>query len=143
MGVTKIGDPDPREDSPPATLGDIVLASAKAVPETEWVALVRSIAERDLRALHGVYERTHRIVFTLILAITKDPERAEELTVEVFRDVWQRASEYDPGYGSVVGWVMNLARSRAIRAKASGGEQGSGEDLPDEHGRRPGSEVDR
>jgi RNA polymerase sigma-70 factor, ECF subfamily len=32
----------------------------------------------------------------------------------VFHDVWRKASSYDPGNGSVVGWIMNQARSRAI-----------------------------
>jgi RNA polymerase sigma-70 factor, ECF subfamily len=53
-------------------------------------------------------------VFTLMVRITNDRATAEELTVDVFHDVWRRASKYDPAGGSVVGWIMNLARSRAI-----------------------------
>jgi RNA polymerase sigma-70 factor (ECF subfamily) len=34
--------------------------------------------------------------------------------VDVFHDVWQRASRYDPANGTVLGWIMNQARSRAI-----------------------------
>src|SRR5439155_21144645 len=36
------------------------------------------------------------------------------VTLDVFHDVWRRASAYDPAGGSVVGWIMNQARSRAI-----------------------------
>jgi RNA polymerase sigma-70 factor (ECF subfamily) len=32
----------------------------------------------------------------------------------VFYEVWRKASTYDPANGSVVGWIMNQARSRAI-----------------------------
>jgi RNA polymerase sigma-70 factor, ECF subfamily len=39
---------------------------------------------------------------------------AEELTLDVFHDVWRRASSYDAATGSVLGWIMNQARSRAI-----------------------------
>jgi RNA polymerase sigma-70 factor (ECF subfamily) len=46
--------------------------------------------------------------------ITNNRAMAEELTVDVFHDVWRRASTYDPAGGSVVGWIMNQARSRAI-----------------------------
>ena len=74
----------------------------------------RSIAAGDQLALHALYERTHRIVFTLIVRITNNRETAEELTLDVFHDVWRRASSYDPAGGSVVGWIMNQARSRAI-----------------------------
>jgi RNA polymerase sigma-70 factor (ECF subfamily) len=38
----------------------------------------------------------------------------EEITLDVFRDVWFRSAQYDPAAGSVVGWIMNQARSRAI-----------------------------
>ena len=41
-------------------------------------------------------------------------ETAEEVTLDVFYDVWRKASTYDPANGSVVGWVMNQARCRAI-----------------------------
>jgi RNA polymerase sigma-70 factor (ECF subfamily) len=98
------------------TLGD-VLFSNKATPpvsEVVWVGLVQSIAAGDQRALHALYTQTHRIVFTLIMRIVSNRETAEELTVDVFHDVWRRAPTYDPAGGSVVGWIMNQARSRAI-----------------------------
>ena len=82
--------------------------------ETDWVRLVEAIAKADQRALRALYERTHRIVFTLIMRITQNRETAEELTLDVFHDVWRRASTYDAAGGSVVGWIMNQARSRAI-----------------------------
>jgi RNA polymerase sigma-70 factor, ECF subfamily len=105
-----------RCDRPPGTLGDLLYADgAKATaPEKDWVGLVRSIAAGDQLALHALYERTHRIVFTLIVRIVNNRESAEELTLDVFHDVWRRASTYDAAGGSVVGWIMNQARSRAI-----------------------------
>jgi RNA polymerase sigma-70 factor, ECF subfamily len=98
------------------TLGDLLYADKTRahISEAEWVALVRAVAQRDQRALHALYQRTHRIVFTLIVRITRSRETAEELTVDVFYDVWRRAPGYDPANGTVVGWIMNQARSRAI-----------------------------
>ena len=70
---------------------------------------------RDQRALHALYERAKRPVFTLIMRILPDDrETAEEVTVDVFHDVWRRAAKFDPAGGTVVGWIMNQARSRAI-----------------------------
>ena len=105
-----------RRDCEARTLGDLLYADkAKAfVSEKEWVRLVRSIAGGDQLALHELYTQTHRIVFTLIVRITRNRETAEELTLDVFHDVWRRAATYDPANGSVVGWIMNQARSRAI-----------------------------
>ncbi len=99
----------------PATLGEILYAKSKpTVSEEDWATLVKSVAGRDQFALHALYERAHRPVFTLILRITANRETADELTVDVFHDVWRRASSYDPANGTVLGWIMNQARSRAI-----------------------------
>ena len=97
------------------TLGDLLFDNGKArVSEKDWVKLVEAIAQRDQRALYLLYEQTHRVVFTLILRITLNRETAEEVTIDVFHDVWRKAATYDPEDGSVVGWIMNQARCRAI-----------------------------
>ena len=98
-----------------ATLGDVLYAKSEPpVPEQDWATLVQSIAAGDQLALHALYERTHRIVFTLMMRITANRETAEELTIDVFHDVWRRASRYDSANGTVLAWIMNQARSRAI-----------------------------
>ncbi len=111
-----MGANQPQRESETRTLGDLLYVSKAEVrvSEKDWVRLVQSIAAGDQLALHSLYEQTYRIVFTLIVRITNNRETAEELTVDVFYDVWRRASAYDPAGGSVVGWVMNQARSRAI-----------------------------
>lgn len=105
-----------RIDDSPATLGEVLYpdASERRVRENDWVALVDSIATGDQLALHALYERAHRLVFTLIMRITGNRETAEELTLDVFHDVWRRAARYDAASGTVLGWIMNQARSRAI-----------------------------
>jgi RNA polymerase sigma-70 factor, ECF subfamily len=102
-------------NSPP-TLGDVLYANQDRarLPETQWVALVTAIASGDQLALHEFYERSHRIVFTLIMRTVRDRATAEELTLDVFHHVWQRAGTYDSANGTVIGWIMNQARSRAI-----------------------------
>jgi RNA polymerase sigma-70 factor (ECF subfamily) len=99
----------------PTTLGDVLYAKSKApVPEHEWARLIQSIAAGDQIALHALFDRAHRIVFTLIIRITANREMSEELTIDVFHDIWRRASGYDAANGTVLGWIMNQARSRAI-----------------------------
>ena len=97
-------------------LGDLLYADrAKRIfPEKDWVALVQGVATGDQLALHALYEQTHRIVFTLIVRIVNDRQTAEEVTLDVFHDVWRRAATYDAANGAVVGWILNQARSRAI-----------------------------
>jgi RNA polymerase sigma-70 factor, ECF subfamily len=112
-GMLNRAGPDQGETT--KTLGDVLYADQTLpVSEEEWLALVRSIAKGDQRALHALYERAHRVVFTLIVRITNNRQAAEEVTLDVFHDVWRRASTYDSANGSVLGWMMNQARSRAI-----------------------------
>lgn len=115
---------EPRLDSPTTTLGELLFADGKKpVPESDWVALVRCVGTGDSVALHALYERTARLVFALILRITGSRHSAEELTVDVFHHVWQRASEYDAARDTVLGWIMNEARSQAIaRLQSQPGE---------------------
>ena len=100
----------------PGTLGDVLYGNKAAalVLESDWAALVVSIAAGDQRSLHALYERTHRIVYTLAVRLTNNRDTAEEVTLDVFHDVWRRASSYDAANGTVIGWIMNQARSRAI-----------------------------
>src|SRR6266404_883156 len=114
--ISVVGGNQEQRESETRTLGDMLYVSKAEVrvSEKDWVKLVQSIAAGDQLALHSLYEQTHRIVFTLIVRITNNRETAEELTVNVFYDVWRRASGYDPAGGSVIGWILNQARSRAI-----------------------------
>ena len=106
----------PRHESGTRTLGDLLYADrAKTrLPEQHWADLVRAVASGDQAALRTLWAEAHRLVFTLMVRITHDPATAEELTVDVFHDVWRRAAKYDPVNGTVLGWIMNQARSRAI-----------------------------
>lgn len=98
------------------TLGDVLYPDrGKAlVSEKAWADLVRAVAAGDQLALHALYERSHRPVFTLAMRLTSNRETAEEVTLDVFHDVWRRAASYDPANGTVLGWIMNQARSRAL-----------------------------
>jgi RNA polymerase sigma-70 factor, ECF subfamily len=141
LGTIKAADATPA--SGPATLGDVLYAGgSRSVPtEKEWFAFVRSVAAGDETALHALYERAHRLVFTLSVRITGSRESAEEVTLDVFHDVWRRAAAYDPANGTVLGWIMNQARSRAIdrvrfetrkkRIDPGSGEVAGGEEAAD------------
>ena len=116
MSATLKEEEESRRDGTSRTLGALLYGDKATgrVPEREWLALVESVAAGDQSALRALYDRTHRIVFTLIMRIVHDRESAEELTLDVYHEAWRRASKYDAAAGSVIGWIMNLARSRAI-----------------------------
>ena len=100
---------------PPLTLGDVLYTkSSHVTPEKDWVRLVHAVAAGNQLALHALYERAHRPVFTLMLRLTASPATAEDLTLDVFHDLWRLASGYDAAKGTVLAWIMNRARARAI-----------------------------
>ena len=117
----------------PGTLGAVLYANeAEGLAwESEWVALVRAVSKQDLAALHALFERAHRPVCTLAERITGDRAMAEEVALDVFEDVWRRAWSYDPANNTVLGWIMNQARSRSVqRSQAPGRDTASRRSSP-------------
>jgi len=76
--------------------------------------LVRAVAEGSAEALGTLYDRHAGSVYGLARRILTRQEDAEEVVQDVFAQVWRDALRYDPSRASVVGWIMVLARTRAI-----------------------------
>ena len=110
----------PRAQDKACTLGDLL--SAKRINpgrfEVEWVEWLQGTARRDRGAFQTLYLWTGRFVFALMKAITKDQSAAEEATMTVFQDVLDRAATYDATDDTVMSWIMNRARSRALEKKS-------------------------
>lgn len=53
-------------------------------------------------------------VFGLSLRVLGDQHLAEEVTQEVFLEVWQRAGHFDPTRGSGLSWLMSIAHHKAV-----------------------------
>jgi RNA polymerase sigma-70 factor (ECF subfamily) len=80
-------------------------------PDSE---LVREMRVGEEAALEGLYARYGGLVFTLALRIVGDPELAREVLQDTFLRCWDGREAYDPGRGRVPGWLMGIARNRAI-----------------------------
>jgi RNA polymerase sigma-70 factor (ECF subfamily) len=78
------------------------------------IALLGRVTARDQAALTELYDRHSRLLFTLIVRIVRDRAEAEEVLQEVFLAVWTKAATYSAALGSPVGWLVRLARNRAI-----------------------------
>lgn len=89
----------------------------QAAPRAVDVAaldLVRRMAAGDGGAMAEFYDRTSANVYGLAMRILADPGLAQEVVLDVYAQVWQRAAEFDAGRGTVAGWLIMLTRSRAI-----------------------------
>ena len=85
------------------------------------VELVTRMASKDQQALAALYDRYAGPVYALALRILGAASDAEEVLQDVFAQAWDQAPRYDPQRGVVAGWLLNMARSRAIdrlRARA-------------------------
>ncbi len=83
-------------------------------------ALLEAIARRSSESLGALYDRYAAVVYGLAKRIVRNPEDAEEVVQDVFAQVWRDAPRYDAGRASVAGWLVMLAKARAIdRLRAS------------------------
>ena len=85
-----------------------------ALYDEQLSELVARIASGRQEALAELYDRTAPRVFGLVRQIVSDTEIAEEVTHDVFVQVWRDASAYDVNRGKPSTWLFTLARSRAI-----------------------------
>jgi RNA polymerase sigma-70 factor (ECF subfamily) len=82
--------------------------------EPKWVDTLRRAAEGDQNSLGEIYDATSPMVLGLIRRIVGDPSTAEEIALDVYRQVWRVASTYDEEKGTPMTWLLMMARSRAI-----------------------------
>jgi RNA polymerase sigma-70 factor (ECF subfamily) len=81
---------------------------------TSDTALASMIADGDQEAFAAVYDRHSGMVYGATMRYVRDQAIAEEVVQDVFVGLWQRASLYDPDAGSLIGWLLRIARNRSI-----------------------------
>lgn len=77
-------------------------------------ALVTAIAAHDEQALADLYEATLNRVYGVALRITRNAQAAEEVSEDVYWQVWREAPRFDAQRGNVTAWLLTIARSRAL-----------------------------
>src|SRR5215470_8302103 len=78
------------------------------------IDLLHQVQLGDESGLEGLYARYGGLIFTLALRIVGDPELAREVLQDTFLRCWDRSGTYDAERGRVAGWLMGIARRRAI-----------------------------
>jgi RNA polymerase sigma-70 factor (ECF subfamily) len=99
----------------PVSSGDATSgASPDATTAQLLAAQLRSSARGDEQAFAALYDATSARVHGLVLRVIRDPAQAEEVTQEVYLQVWRTAARYDESKGSALSWLMTLAHRRAV-----------------------------
>src|SRR5262245_28910521 len=83
--------------------------------EAHDAQLMRRIAAQDQTALRGLYARHQTRVFRFLLRLVRQEAIAEELTNEVFMEVWRSAGRFE-GKASATTWLLSIAHHRAVSA---------------------------
>jgi RNA polymerase sigma-70 factor, ECF subfamily len=82
--------------------------------------LLGRVAQGDRTAFAELYDRSAPRVFGLVKRLLRDHAQSEEVTQEIFLEIWQSAPKYDTSKGSAVAWMLTMAHRRAVdRVRAS------------------------
>ena len=71
-------------------------------------------ATGDQQAFAELYELTMRRVYGTVLKVLRSPDHAQEVTQEVYVEVWRQAPRYTAEKGSVLAWLAVMAHRRAV-----------------------------
>ena len=77
-------------------------------------AVLQRVGSRDRLALAELYAATAGRIFGMTMRVLRDPGFAEDVTQEVYLEVWDKANTFDARRGSALAWLITLAHRRAI-----------------------------
>ena len=73
-----------------------------------------AIQAEDPDALSQLYDRYNGILKAFILRVVHNESEADDLLQEVFMEIWKQARNFSAQKGKPLGWMVTLARRRAI-----------------------------
>jgi RNA polymerase sigma-70 factor (ECF subfamily) len=82
--------------------------------QTVLAPLVARVQDGDEAAFRELYDLTHARVSRVVTATVRSPEHSAEVVQEVYLYAWLNAASFDEVRGTVLGWLMMLARRRAV-----------------------------
>ncbi len=87
---------------------------ASGTHATDLTTLLEASSRGDEDAFGAFYDATIPRVFGLILRVVRDRAQAEEVTQDVYHEVWLQSARFDPAQGSVPSWLFTIAHRRAV-----------------------------
>lgn len=68
----------------------------------------------DRRAFETIYRHSAQQLYSVARSMLGSPTDAEDCVAEVYMAAWKNAPSYESARGSVLAWLLNMCRSRAI-----------------------------
>ena len=82
--------------------------------------LVERVGRGDRLAFGELYDAMAPRVLGLVTRLLRDPAQSEEVAQEIFLEIWQTSSRFDPGRGGAATWILTMTHRRAVdRVRAS------------------------
>ena len=76
--------------------------------------LLARVANGDKAAFSELYDQVAPRIFGLVRRVLIDQAQSEEVTQEVFLEIWQTAGRYAPERGSALTWMLTMSHRRAV-----------------------------
>jgi RNA polymerase sigma-70 factor (ECF subfamily) len=110
-----------------------IFGKQRIVPEggEDLLPLLERIQQGEQAALGRLYDLTLAKVYGLVVRIVVNPADAEEVTCDVYHQVWRCAQQFDCQRGNPAQWLMVIARSRALDKYRERRQQRSEVHLPE------------
>ena len=83
-------------------------------PGPDLMSLMQLVQAGDDAAFAALYDELAGVVFGTVKRVLRDPAMSEEVTQEVFVELWRTAARFDPDRASVSTWAVTMARRRAV-----------------------------
>jgi len=100
------------DDETPKSPATTAPALAPGAPSD--LELMLGIQNEDPEALSQLYDRYSGIIKALILRVIHNDAEADDLLQEIFMEIWNHAKNFSAQKGKPLGWMVTLARRRAI-----------------------------
>jgi RNA polymerase sigma-70 factor (ECF subfamily) len=88
--------------------------AARAVAEASDEDLMERIQSRDERALEMLMKRYQAMLRSVVARLIANDQDVTDVVEEVFLGIWSQASNFDTSKGRAIGWIITMARRRAI-----------------------------
>jgi RNA polymerase sigma-70 factor (ECF subfamily) len=111
-------------------MNEVARSALSTDADAAWKGYIERCAAGDQSALAQLYDESSSLVFSLAFRVLGDRADAEEITSDVYAQVWRQAATYDPSRGKASTWLATLVRSRAIDRLRSRGARDKYE-IPD------------
>ena len=76
--------------------------------------LMYHVAMSEKEALEALYARYSSSVYSLAMYMLKQEALAEEVTQDIFLNIWTKASSYKAERGEPKSWIMSVAHHRIV-----------------------------